>query len=132
MSLALSEDRFVRRIHWVCGAILTAAVLVALTGVSAHAALGVFLGGAIAILSFHALEWQLRRAFLRPGRIPRQAGLFASYYVRYLASLFLVFVVIYYGWADPVPLLVGLSVVVAGIVVAGGWEAVATLKKGEN
>ena len=128
----LSEDKFLRRIHRVSGTLLTMATLGALARFSAHAALGIFLGGVIAISSFHVLEWQLRRAFQRPGKIPHKAGLFASSYVRYLATLFLVFVVIYYGWADPVPLVVGLSVVVGSIVLVGGLEAVIMMKKGEN
>jgi len=76
------------------------------------------------------LKWQLRRAFQRPGRLPTKAGLFVSYYVRFLATLFVIFLVIYYGWATPVPFLVGLSVMVLSIVLVGGIEFV--LMKGDS
>ena len=74
--------------------------------VSAEAALGVLLGAAIVSVSFRVLKWQLNKAFRTPGKLPQKGPVFASYYLRYLATLFLVFVGIYYGWADPIAFLV--------------------------
>lgn len=128
----LAGEKLIRRIEWVSGILLGFGALIALLQFSVQAALGVFLGGAIAISSFQVLKWQLTRAFQRPGKIPHKAGLFASYYVRFLATLFLVFVVLYYGWASPIPFLVGLSVVVLSIVVVGGLEFILMVKKGES
>jgi hypothetical protein len=128
----LTGERLLRRIEWVSGILLTLCALIALLRFSAQAALGVLLGGAIAISSFQVLKWQLRRAFEKPGKLPRKAGLFASSYVRFLATLFLVFMVLYYGWASPVPFLAGLSVVVLSIVLVGGLEFIVMVKKGES
>lgn len=98
-----------------------------------RAAFGVFQGAAISILSFQVLKWQLTKAFQRSRSLPTKGGLFASYYLRFLATLFVVLVVIYYDWADPVPFLVGLSVVVISILVIGGREFLVMLsKKGED
>lgn len=99
----------------------------------ASAALGVFLGGLIVILSFQVLKWQLRRAFMTPGRVPRKGRVLLSCYLRFLATLLSVFLVIHFGWADPVAFLVGLSVVVLSILVVGGFEFTALLmKKGDG
>jgi len=129
----LTAERLVRRIEWVTVLLGVSLPLVAWLAVSWRAAIGVLQGAAISILSFQVLKWQLTRAFLRSESLPKKGGLFASYYLRFLATLFIVFVVIYYDWADPVPFLVGLSVVVIGILVIGGQEFLVMLsKKGED
>ncbi len=122
-------DRLVKRIE-----ISTCILLVITTGAAwvlfdASAASGVFLGGVIVILSFHVLKWQLRKAFMTPGRIPQKGRVFVSYYLRFLATLLSVFLVIHFGWADPVAFVVGLSVVVLSVLVVGGFEFTAMFTK---
>ena len=129
MREVLPTEKLLRRIEWVSGILLVVFTLGALIAFSLQAAKGVFLGCVITMLSFQVLKWQLRRAF-KPGNLPSKAGLFASYYIRYLATLFVIFLVIYFGWATPIPFLVGLSVMVLSIVLVGGLEFV--LMKGEN
>jgi hypothetical protein len=123
------NEQLLRRIEWVSGSLLVIFTLGAWILFSLQTAKGVFLGCIITMLSFQVLKWQLRRAF-RPGNLPTRAGLFATYYVRYLATLFVIFLVMYYGWATPIPFLVGLSVMVLSIVLVGGLEFV--LMKGES
>lgn len=129
MREVLPTEKLLRRIEWVSGVLLVVFTLGAWIAFSLQAAKGVFLGCVITMLSFQVLKWQLRRAF-KPGNLPSKAGLFASYYIRYLATLFVIFLVIYFGWATPIPFLVGLSVMVLSIVLVGGLEFV--LMKGEN
>ncbi len=94
---------------------------------------GVLLGAILSTLSFQILKWQLRRAFQTPGRMPQKGGVFFGYYARFLGTLFLVFIAIYYRWVEPIPFLVGLSVVVLSILVVGGQEFYVMLrKKGES
>ncbi len=133
MSEITESEKLLRRIEILSALILSIVTLAAGVGFSLRAAAGVLQGGAIAILSFQILKWQLRRAFQRPGKIPRKAGLFAAYYIRYLAALFVVFTVLYYGWADPVPFLVGLSVMVLSISLVGGFEFISMVaRKGDR
>jgi len=129
----VAGEKLLRRIEW------TSAILLAVLSIAAWAlfsirdGIGVLLGGGIVIMSFQVLKWQLRKAFLSPGALPSKGGLFASYYLRFLGTLFLVFVVFHYGWADPIAFLVGLSVVVLGIVLVGGLEFLVLLaRKGES
>lgn len=125
-------ETLLRRIEWVSGSLLFITTLCAAIWFSLQTAAGVLLGGAISTVSFQLLKWQLRRAF-RPGKLPGKAGLFASYYARFLATFFVVFVVLYYGWAEPIPFLVGLSVMVLGIMLVGGFELISmAVKKGES
>lgn len=100
---------------------------------SRQMALSVFLGGGIVILSFQILKWQLKRAFQRSGTIPSKGGLFFSYYLRYLGTLFLVFLLIYFGWVHPMGFLAGLSTVVISVVIVGGLEYwVSYTKRGDG
>ncbi|MEM5786724.1 MAG: ATP synthase subunit I [Syntrophobacteraceae bacterium] len=125
-----ATEKLLRRIEWVSGAMLVSFTGGAWLTFSFQTAMAVLLGCATAIGSFQIMKWQLRRALEKPGKLPSRAGLFASYYIRFLATIFFVFLVIYYGWAAPIPFLVGLSVIVMSIVLVGGLEFV--LMKGDS
>ena len=127
------EEQLLRRIEVVNVILMGLLPIGAWVLVSAKTALGVFLGAAIVTLSFRVLKWQLNKAFRTPGKLPQKGRVFASYYLRYVGTLFLVFVVMYYGWADPIAFLIGLSVVVLSIFVGGGLEVLVSLaRKGES
>ena len=127
------EEQLLRRIEVVNVILMGLLPIGAWVLVSAKTALGVFLGAAIVTLSFRVLKWQLNKALRTPGKLPQKGRVFASYYLRYVGTLFLVFVVMYYGWADPIAFLIGLSVVVLSILVGGGLEVLVSLaRKGES
>jgi hypothetical protein len=133
VEITLAEEKLLRRIEVVNVILMGLLPIGAWILLSASMALGVFLGAAIVTLSFRVLKWQLNKAFRTPGKLPQKGRVFASYYLRYLGTLFLVFVVMYYGWANPIAFLVGLSVVVLSILVGGGLEVyVSLVKKGEG
>ncbi|MGC9195100.1 MAG: ATP synthase subunit I [Syntrophobacteraceae bacterium] len=116
------SDKLLQRIE-----LASAILLVSLTGGAAalfswSTAFGVFIGGAIVVISFQILKWQLRRTLQRPGKLPSRAAVFLSYYLRFLAVLFVVFLVMYFGLVKPFPILVGLSVMVLSIMLVGVFE----------
>jgi len=126
------NEKLVRRIEWTNAVVLIVLSLGAWGIGSWQVALSVLIGGGIVTLSFQILKWQLKRALNSPGRIPSKAGLFLSYYLRFLGTLFVVFVVMYCGWVNPIPFVVGLSVVSLSVVLVGGREFLLVLaKKGE-
>jgi hypothetical protein len=127
----IESEALLRRIELASAVLLLVFTAVALVGFSWKVASGVFLGGCIVIVSFQVLKWQLRRALQNPGRLPSKAGLFVSYYLRFLATLVLVFVVLYLGLATPLSFLVGLSIMVLSIVSVGAFEFF-MMKKGES
>jgi hypothetical protein len=127
----IESEKLLWRIELGSAILLLAFALAALIWFTPKCALGVLLGGVIVNASFQVLKWQLRRAFLRPGKIAGRAALFASYYVRFLATLFLVFLVLYFGLATPLPFLAGLSVMVLSMMLVGAFEYI-MMKKGES
>ncbi len=131
MSEAVESEKLLRRIELVSAILLLAFSSVALIWFPWKCASGVFLGGIIAIVSFQVLKWQLRRALEIPGKLPSKAGLFVSYYLRFLATLVLVFFVLYLGLATPLAFLAGLSIMVLSIVLVGAFEFI-MMKKGES
>lgn len=131
MREVVDSEKLLLRIETASAILLLIFAAAALFWCSWKCASGVLMGGGIVILSFQVLKWQLRRAFLRPGKLPSKAGLFAGYYVRFLATLFLVFLVLYHGLATPLPFLAGLSVMVLSMIAVGAFEFI-MMKKGES
>ncbi len=131
MREVIETEALLRRIELTSAILLLVMTAVSLVWFSWKTVLGVLLGGGIVIISFQVLKWQLRRALQRPGRLPSRASLFISYYIRFLATLVLVFFVFYMGLTTPVPFLVGLSIMVLSIVLVGAFEFI-MMKKGES
>ncbi len=127
----IESEELLRRIELASAIFLLIFTSAAIIWFSWKCASGVFLGGSIVIASFQVLKWQLRRALQNPGKLPSKAGLFISYYLRFLATLVLVFFVLYMGWATPISFLVGLSIMVLSIVSVGAFEFF-MMKKGES
>ena len=129
----LAGDKLLRRIEWTNCFLLILLTLGAFVLYSARIASGVFLGGIIATASFQVLKWQLIKAFHNPAKMPGKGKLFFGYYLRFLGTLFLVFVVLYYGLANPIAFVVGLSVIVISVLLIGGLEfLVLVVTKGEG
>ncbi len=105
---------FVTRANW---AILAAATIGALFLTPLRTALGVFCGGVLVTVNFHLLARTLRKA-LTPPHLASHHTVLAKYYVRFLISGFVIFVLIAGGVVDPLGLVAGLSVVVASIILA--------------
>ncbi len=105
---------FVTRANWVLLALatLTAAVLG-----PPRVSLGVLAGGLLVTVNFHLLARTLRKA-LTPPHLASHHAVLAKYYVRFLISGFIIFVLIAGGFVDPLGLVIGLSVVVASIILA--------------
>jgi F0F1-type ATP synthase assembly protein I len=127
----IESEKLLQRIELASATLLLVFAAAALVWFSLKCATGVLLGGGIVILSFQVLKWQLRRALMVPGKLPSKAGLFVGYYIRFLATLFLVFLVLYLGLATPFPFLVGLSVMVLSMILVGAFEFI-MMKKGES
>lgn len=105
---------FVTRANWV---LLAVAVLVGLVAFQFDVALGIFAGGLIVTVNFHLLARTLKKS-LTPPHLVSHNVIIAKYYVRFIASGVIIFFLISGHYVDPLGLFVGLSVVVASIVVA--------------
>lgn len=80
-------------------------------------AMGIFSGGLIVTVNFHLLSKTLKKA-LTPPYLSSHNVVLAKYYIRFIASGIIIFVLISGHFVDPLGLFIGLSVVVASIITA--------------
>ena len=106
--------KFVTRANWI---LLAAASLGGLWLAPPAFAAGIFCGGLIVTVNFHLLARTLHKA-LRPGRLASHNVVLAKYYVRFMISGLIIFVLISKHYVNPLGLFIGLSVVVASIILA--------------
>ena len=106
--------RFITYANWI---FFAAAFLVGLLVFQRDFALGVLAGGLIVTINFHLLARTLKKS-LTPQHLVSHNVIIAKYYVRFIASGVIIFFLISGHYVDPRGLFVGLSVVVASIVVA--------------
>jgi len=106
--------KFVTRTNWILFAITSTAglVLAPLTF-----ALGIIFGGLIVTINFHLLARTLKKA-LTPPYLASHGSILAKYYIRFIASGVIIFVLISGHLVNPLGLFIGLSVVVASIMSA--------------
>ena len=106
--------RFITYANWI---FFATAFLVGLLVFQRDFALGVLAGGLIVTINFHLLARTLKKS-LTPQHLVSHNVIIAKYYVRFIASGVIIFFLISGHYVDPRGLFVGLSVVVASIVVA--------------
>lgn len=78
---------------------------------------GIIFGGLIVTINFHMLSRTLKKAF-RPPHLASHNVILGKYYLRFILSGFIIFVLISKHYVDPIGLFIGLSVVVASIMLA--------------
>lgn len=78
---------------------------------------GIMAGGLIVTINFHLLYRTLKKA-LTPPYLASHQSVIAKYYFRFVASGVIIFVLISKQWVNPIGLFIGLSVVVASIMLA--------------
>jgi hypothetical protein len=105
---------FVTRTNWV---LFFAASLAGLIIASPPFWRGIIFGGLIVTVNFHLLAKTLKGA-LTPPYLSSHHIILAKYYVRFIVSGIIIFLLIKYHIVHPLGLLVGLSVVVASIMLA--------------
>jgi hypothetical protein len=78
---------------------------------------GIICGGLIVTINFHLLYRTLKKAF-SPPHLASTRVILGKYYIRFTISGLIIFVLISEHFVDPLGLFVGLSVVVASIMLA--------------
>lgn len=79
--------------------------------------LGIAAGGLIVTINFHLLARTLKKAFTPP-QIASVKGVLFKYYLRFIITAIIVFLLMASKYVDPFGLIVGLSVVVASVFFA--------------
>jgi len=106
--------KFVTHSNWI---LFFVASIIGLILLSPDFARGIIFGGLIVTVNFHLLYRTLKKAF-RPSRLSSYRVVLAKYYIRFLISGLIIFVLISGHYVDPLGLFIGLSVVVASIMIA--------------
>jgi hypothetical protein len=110
--------KFIIITNWV---LLAGASLAGFALSSVPVALGILFGGLIVTVNFHLLYRTLKKAF-RPPHIASVNVVLAKYYLRFILSGIVIFILIYTQVVNPIGLFVGLSIVVASIMLATACE----------
>lgn len=105
---------FVTRSNWI---LFLGSTLAGFLFTPVEFALGIFFGGLIVTVNFHLLGRTLRRA-LTPPHLSSHNVVIAKYYIRFIASGVIIFFLISKHIVNPLGLFIGLSVVVASIIMA--------------
>lgn len=101
-------------------------------------ALGILVGGLVAVINFHllhqALKGLLERAAASPEEAKGQAKAFfaARQLLRFFALLFVIYLLVGQGWVDIIGLVVGLSTVVLTLILAAIVEVIKLKNKEAN
>jgi hypothetical protein len=106
--------KFVTRANWI---LFGASSLLGLLLAPPAFARGIFFGGLIVTVNFFLLARTLKKA-LTPPHLASPNRVLVKYYIRFIASGFIIFVLIAGHFVNPVGLVLGLSVVVASIMLA--------------
>jgi hypothetical protein len=105
---------FVTRTNWI---LFAAASIIGFLLFPANYARGVLFGGLLVTVNFHLLARTLRKALTPPHRSSHNVVI-AKYFLRFIGSGFIIFVLIAGQFVHPVGLIIGLSVVVFSIILA--------------
>ncbi len=105
---------FVTRSNWILfGTTSTLSFLL----LPADFARGILFGGLLVTVNFHLLAGTLRKA-LTPPHLSSYNVVIAKYYLRFIGSGFIIFVLIAGKYVNPIGLVIGLSIVVCSIMLA--------------
>jgi hypothetical protein len=110
--------KFVTRANWI---LLFATSILGFALLPPDIARGILFGGLIVTINFHLLSRTLKTA-LTPPHLSSLSSVLAKYYLRFIVSGFIIFVLISGHYVDPLGLFIGLSVVVVSITMATTCE----------
>ncbi len=106
--------KFITRSNWVLFCVTS---LLGFVLFPADFALGIVCGGLLVTVNFHMLSRTLKKA-LTPPHLASHHVVLVKYYLRFIASGVILFILISGHYVDPLGLFIGLSVVVFSIVLA--------------
>ena len=109
---------FVTRSNWI---LFLAASILGFMLLPTDFAKGVLFGGLLVTLNFHLLAGTLRKA-LTPPHLASHNLVIAKYFLRFIGSGFIIFILIAGQFVHPIGLVIGLSIVVFSIMMASVLE----------
>jgi hypothetical protein len=111
------ERRLLRFITWTNWILFCAVTISGFILAPGPFAWGILAGGLIVTINFHLLYRSLKQT-LAPPYVANTRAVLGKYYLRFLASAVIIFVLIADDYVNPLGLIIGLSVVVTSIFIA--------------
>ena len=111
------QQRILKFVTWTNWILFAAAGILSLILSPPAFARGIIFGGLIVTVNFHLLARTLKKA-LTPPHLASPNAILAKYYIRFILSGIIIFVLIAGHIVNPIGLILGLSVVVASIMLA--------------
>jgi len=111
------ERRLLRFITWTNWILFCAVTISGFILTPKSFAWGILAGGLIVTINFQLLYRSLRRT-LTPPHSANTKAILGKYYIRFLVSAVIIFVLIADHYVNPLGLIIGLSVVVTSIFIA--------------
>jgi hypothetical protein len=113
----ISQQRIIRFVTYANWLLLGVVAIIGFFGFSAKVGLGVVSGGLIVSINFHLLSKTLKKAFTPPAVASINSVLF-KYYIRFIITALIIYILMTTQKVDPIGLIVGLSIVVASMIFA--------------
>jgi hypothetical protein len=111
------QQRILKSVLWGNWFLLAAAGVAGLVFAPFDFTKGIVAGGLIVTINFHMLYRTLKNA-LTPPHLSSHNVVLVKYYIRFIASGLIIFFLISGGYVHPLGLFIGLSIVVASIILA--------------
>ena len=109
------QKRLLKFVIWTNWILLGVVSIAGLMTTALDFAFGMIAGGLIATVNFHLLYRTLKKS-LTPPHIASHNAVLVKYYIRFIASGIILFLLISGGYVEPLALFIGLSIVVASIM----------------
>lgn len=122
-TMFIKDEALLKKIelfNWVLLALLTSSSFVFF---SRKFALGVLVGGILAIANFYLMKRSLRMALDPQKKGKTRFFYLLKYYLRFAALGLIIALLLIKGWVSPFGMLLGLSIIVLGIALVGFDEA---------
>lgn len=113
----ISQQRIIRFVTYANWLLLGAAAIIGFFGFSAKVGLGIVSGGLIVSINFHLLSKTLQKALAPPAIASIKSVLF-KYYIRFMITALIIYILMTTHKVDPIGLIAGLSIVVASMIFA--------------
>ena len=113
----ISQQRIIRFVTYANWLLLGAAAIIGFFGFSAKVGLGIVSGGLIVSINFHLLSKTLKKALTPPATASIMGVLF-KYYIRFIITAIIIYILMITHRVDPIGLIAGLSIVVASMIFA--------------
>ena len=112
-----TQQRILKFVTWANWIVFFISSVLGFVFLPADFARGILFGGLLVTANFHLLARTLKSAFTPP-HLSSHNLVLAKYYLRFLVSGFIIFVLIAGHFVNPLGLVIGLSVVVFSIMLA--------------